>query len=212
MIKQVAQAVETVKQLTTLNGAVGMARQAVNATVGPWESNIGSTVSAVQPAFDTWKMAKSISPSISTPQNAQQFLVKALDFPAAKTGSDFKPVSNDEIQSMIQQRYRTQKEVAFRAMAAAEVALNKAPDASQHANTVMTGPNSDVRTQLAQIAQALNSINQELVMHRTLLAQQLELSAATEIKHLPTTTMQRVSEGSASNSDPSDGSNINPFQ
>jgi hypothetical protein len=197
MIEQVKQAIEQVKQLTSLNGAVGAAKQSVNASLPGWNSSITSNVSAVKPNFDTWQLPKDIAPSIGNPGQAQQFIAKVMDFPAPKPGKESTPRTGEEFKKLQDQRFKVQKEVAFRAMGAAEAAISSAPEASQTANSIVSAPNNDLRMQTAQLIQAVVSVNQELIQQRVLMAQLLELQAATTIKGFPTTTMEQVAGGKA---------------
>ena len=113
-----AQAIETVKtlgkQLTELKsilstskdifGAIGQAKQTVNAVIPSSYSNVGTQVSSATPQFETWGLPKDVQPNISSVNQAMSFLQKSLDLPKTEKGKEPKPVTVKAQADVLQRR------------------------------------------------------------------------------------------------------------
>lgn len=211
MAKQVQQAVAAVKQLTTLNGALGAAASSVNVQVPSWNSTITSTASGIKPTFDSWNLPKNVAASINSPQQAQEFVTKALDVPLPAKGKTASPLAATDLQRIRVTRNAAQREIALRALATAQNAEASASDASQNANSILSLQNSNLREQTAQLTQAVINVNQELIQARLINASILELLSANTIRDLPlgvgdTAADLRIQPGSTTtSSDPFPG-------
>lgn len=213
MIKQVEQAVAAVKQLTTLNGALGAAASSVNVQVPSWNNMVTSTAGGVKPTFDSWNLPKDISASINSPQAAQEFVTKALDIPLPAKGKTASPLKADDLQRIQVSRKAAQREVALRALATAQNAEATASDASQNANSILSLQNANLREQTAQLTQAVVNVNQELIQMRLVNAGLLELLSTNTIRDLPLGVGDTVSDlRTQSQGKSGDGSNSNPFE
>jgi len=215
MVKQVEQAVAAVKQLTNVNGALGAAASSVNVQVPSWNNTITSTAGGIKPTFDSWNLPKNVSASINSPQQAQEFLTKALDFPLPAKGKTAAPLKADDLQRVLVSRKSAQREVALRALATAQNAEATASDASQNANSILSLQNSNLREQTAQLTQAVINVNQELIQARLINASILELLSTNTIRGLPMGVGETASDlitqrtkggtGTDTNSDPFPG-------
>jgi hypothetical protein len=197
-----AQAIETVKtlgkQLSELKsilstskdifGAIGQAKQTVNAVIPSSYSNVGTQVSSATPQFDSWGLAKDVQPNISSVNQAMAFLQKSLDLPAPEKGKEPRPVTPKVQADILQRRDAARREVTMRALAAAQNALATAKDASTTANGIISSNNTDLREQAAQQIQATVGVTQELIQIRVIMATLLELEAADKLVRIPVTT------------------------
>lgn len=210
MIQQVQQSIKTVEQLTTLNGAIGVARDTVNFPVPNWNQGMTYTVGNIKPTFDSWNLPKDISAAVTTPQHAQEFITKALDFPLPDADKPVKPRSATDLQRVLTSRKAAQREVSLRALATAQNAESSAADASTNANSILTANNTDLRQQTAQLIQAVVAVNQELIEQRMINASILELLAVNTIHDLPTGVGDTYSDLRSTTKDKGDETN-DPF-
>jgi len=186
--KQLAELKSILSTSKDIFGAVGKAKQTVNAVIPSSYSNVGTQVSSATPQFDTWGLAKDIQPNISSVNQAMAFLQKSLDLPAPEKSKEPKPVTPKLQAEILQRRDAARREVTMRALAAAQNALATAKDASTTANGIISANNTDLREQAAQQIQATVGVTQELVQIRVIMATLLELEASDKLLRIPVTT------------------------
>jgi len=101
MIEMVAKATEQVKQLTSLNGAVGAAKSSVNVAMPGFNTGVTSTLASIKPDYGSWNLGKDVTPSAASPKAAVTFLTKSLDTPRKDNGDLKGDLTSDQLQQIL---------------------------------------------------------------------------------------------------------------
>lgn len=197
-LKDLAEAMKTVKELESILGQANQIRGVLGAVggsssgIGGFGSGISSTISGMQclfPTMSSWGIPRSVTPNFGSVCSSRKFIDEMFTLPDPNDPASRSRVGQVNRDTILKQRQTVYREAAMNGLALAYQQKQDVPQSTQRAQAAAAEAAAapDIHSDLQVTNKLLVMMIEQQIATRMLTAGMLEVIAAQQIQSVPIT-------------------------